>query len=855
MPELDHLFAAGFTDSQDFKSMLSARARPTQDRNRAKHGAGLLAQLQGLNRRVEQLRATRAESGFATDQGVAIALEISPPGALDAGTKLEWKRDGIEVLNVTNPGEGEVITVFVPDGKLAAFEKRVEEYLHQDSPVKKAQATPRPKNASLINAISTFRQAAFAELWTDTAALPQEQQPHHFTVWLRLGTATSQTVVATFQEAAAKLGIDVHPGYVSFPGRVVVAVYATRAALEHSLQLLDLVAEIRSTSPSAAFFLSDLKPFEQAAWVQNLAERTVYPATDGVPFVTLLDTGVNRTHPLLDPLIHANDLHAVGQGWLTTDRQGHGSTMAGVALYGDLRAPLASQENHVVHHRLESVKILPDQGVNSPRLYGWTANEAIRLVEAAAQGRKRTFAMMTTASGPTAGMPSEWSATIDRLAFGLNGDSLSPLDLPAIVDNKPLLVPRLFVLAAGNIPWDQWHGYPARNDVETIEDPAQSWNALTVGAYTTQVAFDQNKWPSLTIIAPQGALSPASRTSVGWSRSWPHKPDVVAEGGNACIDRRMTQSVTVGPEDLRVLSTSHEPHRGLVSETGDTSAATAEVARLCSLLHHRYPAYWPETIRALVVDGAQYTIAMLQPGPAEQGQLGREALLGRYGYGCVRPEISLNSSPHRPTVILQESIVPYVRTTRSKRKLGHINMHDLPWPRHDLEALGEAQVALKVTLSYFIQPNPSRRGWQGKFRYQNFALRFAIRAASETSERFHQRINKIERDDMGDEREGSMPDPDSSGWFLRPRLRSRGSLHSDTWNGTAAALASKSEIAVFPVGGWWKEIGAMLEEDVEMRYALVVSLEVLATADVDIYSPIAAEIEIANQAVAVVDTP
>lgn len=852
MPELNHLLAAGFTDTKNFKSMLSAPSRPSQERDRTLHGAGLMAQLQGLKKRVEQLRTTRLESGFSADQGVAISLEISPPGALDAGTKLEWKRDGIEVLNVTNPGEGEVITVFVPDGKLAAFEKRVAEYLSIDVPPRKPGGTPKPKNASLINAISTFRQAAFSEFWTDHAPLPDEQEVNHFTVWLRLGKSTSQALVRAFRVAAAPLGIEVQPGYISFPGRVVVAVHASRAALEHSLQLLDLVAEIRSTSPSAAYFLADLKPYEQALWVQDLAQRTVYPELEGVPFVTLLDTGVNRAHPLLDPFIDANDLYAVGKGWLATDQHGHGSSMAGVALYGDLRIPLTSQDHHFVCHRLESVKILPDQGGNPQRLYGWTANEAIRLVEAAAKGRKRTFTMMTTATGQTAGMPSEWSATIDRLAFGLDGDSLSPLDLPAIIDKKPSLAPRLFVLAAGNIPWDQWHNYPTVNDLETIEDPAQAWNALTVGAYTTQITFDQNKWPSLTTIAPQGALAPASRTSVGWSRSWPHKPDVVAEGGNACLDGRVAQSVTVGPEDLRVLSTSHEPHKELLAETGDTSAATAEVARLCSLLHHRYPSFWPETIRALVVDGAKYTSVMWQQGPTEQGQLAREALLGRYGYGCVRPEVSLNSSPHRPTVVLQESIVPYVRDG-AKRKLGQINMHELPWPRHELELLGEAEVDLKVTLSYFIQPNPSRRGWQGKFRYQNFALRFAIRGASETSERFHQRINKIERDEMGDFREDSMPDPDSTGWFLRSRLRSRGSLHSDTWSGTAAALANKSEIAVFPVGGWWKEIGAMLKEDLEMRYALVISLEVRNKADVDIYAPIANAI--AATVVTEIDTP
>jgi len=51
---------------------------------------------------------------------------------------------------------------------------------------------------------------------------------------------------------------------------------------------------------------------------------------------------------------------------------------------------------------------------------------------------------------------------------------------------------------------------------------------------------------------------------------------------------------------------------------------------------------------------------------------------------------------------------------------------------------------------------------------------------SETTERFHQRINGIKRDEMGDDREESMPDPDNNGWLPRRTLRSAGSLHSNT---------------------------------------------------------------------------
>jgi hypothetical protein len=36
-------------------------------------------------------------------------------------------------------------------------------------------------------------------------------------------------------------------------------------------------------------------------------------------------------------------------------------------------------------------------------------------------------------------------------------------------------------------------------------------------------------------------------------------------------------------------------------------------------------------------------------------------------------------------------------------------------------------------------------------------------------------------------------------------FRDRGSLHSDFWFGSAADLAERDAVVVFPVGGWWKE--------------------------------------------------
>jgi hypothetical protein len=168
--------------------------------------------------------------------------------------------------------------------------------------------------------------------------------------------------------------------------------------------------------------------------------------------------------------------------------------------------------------------------------------------------------------------------------------------------------------------------------------------------------------------------------------------------------------------------------------------------------------------------------------------------------------------------------------------MGHINLHALPWPAEGLLELGAIQAQLRITLSYFVEPNPSKRGWISKFRYPSFGLRFSLKAASETPERFLQRVNELERDEDNEERH---PDPDVDGWTFGAQLRTRGSVHSDVWTGTTTALAAKDQIAVYPVGGWWKDWTDAKQWDTEVRYSLVVSIELADGVTTDIYQPIA----------------
>lgn len=146
---------------------------------------------------------------------------------------------------------------------------------------------------------------------------------------------------------------------------------------------------------------------------------------------------------------------------------------------------------------------------------------------------------------------------------------------------------------------------------------------------------------------------------------------------------------------------------------------------------------------------------------------------------------------------------------------------------------------MRITLSYFIEPSPGRRGWKYQHRYASHGLRFDVKKATETEGEFESRLNKLARDD---EDEG-VDESDGRPWTLGAKLRNRGSLLSDWWEGTATDLADCGRIAVYPVIGWWRERKPLNRWVNKVRYSLIVSLTTAAT-NVDLYTPVRTVVEV-----------
>ena len=520
------------------------------------------------------------------------------------------------------------------------------------------------------------------------------------------------------------------------------------------------------------------------------------------------------------------------------ESEGHGTEMAGLAAYGDLVNQLRSQTPLRMRHCLESVKILPPQGANSPELYGAITVQAAAYPEVNKPHRPRVFSMAVTATDKRdRGEPTSWSAAVDALASGRTFDpgtgDLVYLDKPGPYTR------RLFILSAGNVETGQLQDeYLNRCDLESIHDPAHAWNALTVGACTEKSTIeDNNDWEGWGPLGSHGELSPWSTTSVIFQDQWAVKPDVVCEGGNAATDGKNFDG---GIPDLCLLSTYYKPILKAFVVSQGTSAATAQVARIAAIIMSDYPEYWPETVRALVVHSAQWTNAMNSRFEGTGRKKERARLLRRYGFGVPDLNHALRSANDALTLVTQAVIRPF-----SEGRMGEMHLHELPWPKDILETLGQTEVRLRITLSYFIEPNPSRRGWKKRHRYASHGLRFELKAPTETVDEFRKRINKMALDE---EDTGKPSTSGAAEWFLGSNARNKGSIHSDMWIGTAADLAGRGAIGIYPVSGWWKDQPKRDRSKFGAHYGLVVSIETEAE-NIDIWTPVAQEVGIAVQEV------
>jgi Subtilase family len=457
--------------------------------------------------------------------------------------------------------------------------------------------------------------------------------------------------------------------------------------------------------------------------------------------------------------------------------------------------------------------------------------DAVRSAERAdPQPRDRVFALAiarTMQDPPLDGLgPTLWSHAIGQIAHH-EGTG------------------RLVVVCAGNAREEQWltlaDGYPQLQLSEKIHQPGQAANALTVGAFTARVELPSSKgYAEARVVALRaGGISPFTSTGIT-GREWPIKPDIVMEGGNLAIAGSLPDSTV---PTLCALTTSHRHNLGRpLGQLAMTSEATARAANLAARIWAVEPNLRPETVRALIVHSASWTSEMVQ-------QFGNvNDRVQACGHGVPDERLAKECARDRATVVI-EDVMPSAVVEHEQKKVApkrastsptepkhrrKVKLFRLPVPS-DLISQEDPDVELRVTLSYFAEPNKF-----GRTVSHGLDLKWDMQGPQEGESEFIRRVNALARPKDAHGKRIKDVTTKSFPWEIGIQMRSRGTVQSDRWRGKMSALAGDKLIAVVAVLGWWDQRRDLRTQ--ELRFSLVASVT-----GPDVYAAIKPRVEVATQ--------
>lgn len=368
--------------------------------------------------------------------------------------------------------------------------------------------------------------------------------------------------------------------------------------------------------------------------IQDIPET---PAPDeSAVSVTVLDSGIATNHPLLKSAIGDAQSFITEKG--ADDENGHGTFVAGKALYGD------------IEEKLDSGDFIPEFRLFSGRVLDENNESDINLIEHQVENSVRYFY-------------ENYGCKLFNFSYG---DSNKPFlggrirGLAVTLDQLTRELNVLFVVPTGNfkgtehIPTDWRNGYPEylfSNEAKLL-DPAPAINALTVGSIarydrthnSVRYANDPVEQPIATFKQP----SPFTRTGPGLNGAI--KPDLVAFGGNQAVN---TRTNTLVDRSLGVVSFNRDFINGsLITEDIGTSFSCPYVTHLVARLSSIYPEASNNLNRAILASHAVQPLEMYELLDGD-----KDNLLAIAGYGEVDEEALFQSADDDLTLIA-ESLLP-----------------------------------------------------------------------------------------------------------------------------------------------------------------------------------------------------
>ena len=404
------------------------------------------------------------------------------------------------------------------------------------------------------------------------------------------------------------------------------------------------------------------------------------PPPEDAPLIGIIDSGVND-HPLLDDVLIESLAIPASLG--TADEHGHGTKVAGIAAYGDIRERISANAFDA------PVRLISARVVNSAGRFDDTLKvpEQMRAaVTAIADKGCRVINMslgdkdLTPYAG---GRASSWASELDTLAR----------------ERDVVIIASAGNAAAGlKAPWGPKDdailtAYPhyITTPENRLIDPAIAANVITVGAlaHANGLYGDARDGPQMQHVADQNDPSPATRSGPGIGGSI--KPEFCDYGGTILFDGHANRLVDGSRSASAGMLTLNPDYRqSLFTGATGTSYAAPRVAYKAAILAARYPAASANLFRALLGISAeipQQAISRLEPALAE-GDAPTTKIRQCLGYGVPDVARALASADERALFYAD----------RQEMELDEVALYAIPIPQEFRSTTGRRTI--RVALAF-----------------------------------------------------------------------------------------------------------------------------------------------------------
>ncbi|MBD2756997.1 S8 family peptidase [Spirosoma validum] len=379
-----------------------------------------------------------------------------------------------------------------------------------------------------------------------------------------------------------------------------------------------------------------VRPSELGQVVRELRFRVIN-ASEDLPIIGIIDTGVSDQTPLAPLLIDVGNDFDVTGGNGRVDSADHGTGVASLAVFGERLANIVSDE-------LEAdAKILPIKVLSGST--GYLPNHVVvNYIRRANQEHGVRLFVLTICYADhleTNELTSEYAYALDKLAYEL--DILICISTGNRDHDISLCVPN----------------YPTHflDDCSNIKSPSESMNNLTVGAVGDnfeEVPITINDWPvhdgSLPAIYTRKFHLSHDIKEVNRNRHV-RKPDVVFSGGNylevnhplfgASHDSTMRAGMQFFSENFIA--------QGLIRDAG-TSYSAPLIANIAAKILRRFPSLRMQSVKALIVNSADECNSFNHHGLTEK----QEQFI--YGHGRPSLEKCLSSNDNEVTIVIEDKV-------------------------------------------------------------------------------------------------------------------------------------------------------------------------------------------------------